>query len=76
MISDGLPSPKPCLASKELMSATFHKIFNCHSEMEAYFGLFIDNSRVIVSNQSEGSLVVYDSSSDTKFVSRHKGDNI
>lgn len=76
MISDGLPSPKPCLASKELMSATFHKIFDCQSEMEAYFGLLIDNSRVIVSNQSEGSLVVYDSSSDTKFVSRHKCDNI
>lgn len=55
MISDGLPSPKPCLASMELMSAAFHKIFNCRSEMRAYFGLFIDTSRVIVSNQSEGS---------------------
>lgn len=38
MISDGLPSPKPCLASMELMSAAFHKIFNCRSETRAYFG--------------------------------------
>lgn len=77
MISDGLPSPKPCLASLELMSVTFHKIFDCQSEMIAYFGLFIDNNRIIVSNESEGSLVVYESSSNTaKLVSRRKCDNI
>ncbi|XP_052680150.1 uncharacterized protein LOC128160887 [Crassostrea angulata] len=65
LMGEGLPSPKPCLANVVLMSATLKIVSACQNEIFAYFGLFIDNNRVVFSNETKQSLDVYDTSSKT-----------
>lgn len=61
-----LPSPLPWLANIKLMSATFKKVSDCYEkECVGYYGLFIDDNRVVISNFSEKSLDVYDTTNYT-----------
>uniref|UniRef100_A0A8W8MSX5 Tripartite motif-containing protein 56 n=1 Tax=Magallana gigas TaxID=29159 RepID=A0A8W8MSX5_MAGGI len=73
----GLPSPKPWLVTKDLMKTTFKKISEFETVGIAYFGIFIDDERVVISNETEKSLKVYDTSiMDGKLVCTHKCDDI
>lgn len=73
-----LPSPLPWLANTELMSATFEKVSDYYQKgCSAYYGLFIDGNRVIISNFSKKSLDVYDTSSYiANLVYSYKCDNV
>lgn len=76
VIKDCLPSPKPWLGSKDLMKTSFQKISEFETDVTAHFGIFIDDERVVISNENEQSLKVYDTSIiNGKLVCTHKCDD-
>lgn len=52
LMVEGLRSSKLCLANVRLMSATLQKVSHYQTESIVCFGLFIDNNRVIFSNET------------------------
>lgn len=59
------------------MKTSFQKISEFKTECTAYFGIFIDDERVVISNESEKSLKVYDTSiMNGKLVCTHTCDDI
>lgn len=70
---ESLPSPKPWLANLDLMNVTFSDMSEIQVEGYAFFGTFIDDGNVVISNESKQTLEIYDTASDEgELIHTHK----
>lgn len=61
---ESLSSPKPWLVNMDLMNVTFCDMSKIQVKGNAYFGTFIDDENVVISNESKRTLEIYDTTSD------------
>lgn len=71
---EGLSTSKPWLEDLNLMSSTFHRISSSDFKSLAYFAVYIDDVNVVISNENENELKVYNTCTE-KLINTHHCDS-
>lgn len=73
---EGLPTSKPWLEDLDLMSSTFYKTSNFDIKGLAYFAVYIDDVNVVISDEIENALKVYNIATYTEnLINTHQCDS-